>query len=138
MLDQASVLAMFESYSTSDSRLAELIAEVVGPKSVPEIVQVTVMPGESIHDIYFGRRITAGDAGIEVVGIDTFLETMVAHQEETVGLFTIRNTRRYLLCVMKQETRRLLACVGQFNDGRTRPPIAIPAPALRREYDPKP
>jgi hypothetical protein len=120
MLDQASVLTMFRNHQTTDRRLAELVAAVVGPDSVPAEVQVTVMPGESIHDIYFGRRITAGEAGIEVVGIDSFLETMSGHQDEEVGLFRVANEQGWLLGVFDQETRQLVACVGKFSAAESR------------------
>ncbi|MBB5826198.1 hypothetical protein [Micromonospora carbonacea] len=114
MLDQASVLAMFRNHRTPDRRLADLIAHVVGAESVPAEVQVTVMPGESIYYIYFGRRITAGEAGIEVVGIDSFMEVMSGHRGREVGLFRVGSERGWLLAAFDLEARELLACVGKF------------------------
>ncbi|MFF0819748.1 hypothetical protein ACFYUR_05105 [Micromonospora haikouensis] len=114
MLDQASVLAMFRDYRTTDRRLAELIAAVVGSESVPVKVQVTSMLGESIYYIYFGRRITSNEAGIEVVGIDSFLEAMSHHQEREVGLFRVADKCGWLLAAFDQESFQLLACVGKF------------------------
>lgn len=125
MLDQASVLSMFRNHQTAERRLAELVAEVVVPDSVPAEVQVTVMPGQSIYDIYIGRRIAANEAGVEVIGIDSFLKIMGGHLDDEVGLFRIANERGWLLGAFDREARRLIACVGKLsNTGRQ------PSPAL--------
>lgn len=114
MVDRAEVLVMFQSYRTADRRLGELISAVVEPNSMPPELKVTAMPGRSIYDTYFGRRISATEAGIEVVGIDSFLETMSGHQKEDVGLFRIANEKGWLLGAFDQDERLLLACVGKF------------------------
>jgi hypothetical protein len=114
-LDRNAMREILDASHSLNGDIKDMVERALEGDDLPDSISVSMVSTRNIHDVYVIRQDSARNAGIEVIAIESFLETMAQYGNADVGGLSIEQGDYKLLLVLDVTGKMFLAGVAVRN-----------------------